>query len=183
MAGIFWVMNAAFPTTAAPVKMTTGTSIKTLLQVATPASTSIQVIEWGISFDGSTVNTPVECELVDTGTVGATSLTAVTPAQFGTPTGEASLCVGGTSATGFNSGSTAEGSITGTRYGDVQLVSPTNQYIKQYPLSQSFVVPVSHYLRIRVTAGTAVNAYAYVVYVELCVYGMPASPDPQAGRG
>ena len=159
-------MNAAFPTTAAPVKMTTGTSIKTLLQVATPSTTSIQVIEWGISFDGSTVNTPVECELVDTGTVGATSLTAVTPAQFGTPTGEASLCVGGTSATGFNSGSTAEGSITGTRYGDVQLVSPTNQYIKQFPLGSYWVVPVSHYLRIRVTAGTAVNAYAYVVYQE-----------------
>ena len=37
MAGIFWVMNAAFPTTAAPVKMATGTSIKTLLQVATPS--------------------------------------------------------------------------------------------------------------------------------------------------
>ena len=95
MAGIFWAMNAAFPTTAAPVKMATGTSIKTLLQVATPSSTSIQVIEWGISFDGTVVNTPVQCELVDTGTVGATSLTAVTPALYGNPTGEVSLCVGG----------------------------------------------------------------------------------------
>ena len=159
-------MNAAFPTTAPPVKMTTGTSTKTLLQIATPSTTSIQVIEWGISFDGTVVNTPVECELIDTETVGATSLTSVTPALYGTPTGEASLCVGGTSATGFNSGSTAEGSITNVRYGDVQLVSPTNQYIKQYPLGEEWVVPVSHYLRIRVTAGTAVNCYAYVIYRE-----------------
>lgn len=166
MAGIFWVMNAAFPTTAAPVKMATGTSIKTLLQVATPSTTSIQVIEWGISFDGTVVNTPVQCELVDTETVGATSLTSVTPALYGTPTGEASLCVGGSSATGFNSGGTAEGSITNTRYGDIQLVSPTNQYVKQYPLGEEWVVPVSHYLRIRVTASTTVNCYAYAIWRE-----------------
>ena len=159
-------MNAAFPTTAAPVKMTTGTSIKTLLQVATPSTTGIQVVEWGISFDGSTVNTPIECELVDTASVGATSLTAVTPALFGNPTGDASLCVGGTSATGFNSGGTSEGSIVATRYGDVQLVSPTNQYIKQFPLGSYFAVAASRYLRIRVTAGTAVNAYAYIVWTE-----------------
>ena len=166
MAGIFWVMNAAFPTTAAPVKMATGTSIKTLLQVATPSTTSIQVIEWGISFDGTVVNTPVQCELVDTETVGATSLTSVTPALYGTPTGEASLCVGGSSATGFNSGGTSEGSITNTRYGDVQLVSPTNQYVKQFPLSQGVTIPASHYLRIRVTAGTTVNAWCYIIWQE-----------------
>ena len=166
MAGLFWAMNAAFPTTAAPVKMATGTSIKTLLQIATPSTTSIQVIEWGISFDSTVVNIPVECELVDTGTVGATSLTAVTPALYGTPAGEASLCVGGSSATGYNSGSTAEGSIISTRYGDIQLISPTNQYVKQYPLGQSFAIPPSHYLRIRVTASNAVNAYCYIIWQE-----------------
>ena len=124
------------------------------------------MIEWGISFDGTVVNTPVECELVDTETVGATSLTSVTPALYGTPTGEASLCVGGSSATGFNSGGTSEGSITNVRYGDVQLISPTNQYVKQFPLGSYFVVPASHYLRIRVTTGTTVNAYCYVIYSE-----------------
>ena len=120
----------------------------------------------GDLLDGEVVPTPIECELVDTETVGATSLTSVTPALYGTPTGEASLCVGGTSATGFNSGSTVEGSITNVRYGDVQLVSPTNQYIKQYPLGSYWVVQPSHYLRIRVTAGTAVNCYAYLVWQE-----------------
>src|SRR5580704_6611957 len=169
MAGIFWVMNAAFPTTAPPAKMATGTSTKTLLQVATPSTTSIQVIEWGISFDGTVVNTPVQCELVDTLAVGATSLTSVTPALYGAPTAEASLCIGGSSATGYNSGASAEGSITNTRYGDIQLISPTNQYVKQFPLGQSFVIPASHYLRIRVTSANAVNAYAYVIWSELCI--------------
>jgi hypothetical protein len=169
VAGIYFAMNAAFPSTAAPVKMATGTSIKTLLQIATPATTSIQVIEWGISFDSTVVNIPVECELVDTFTVGATSLTALTPALYGAPTAEASLCIGGSSATGYNSGASAEGSITNTRYGDIQLISPTNQYVKQFPLGQSFVIPASHYLRIRVTSANAVNAYCYVIWSELCI--------------
>ncbi len=166
MAGLFWVANAAFPTTAAPVKMTTGTSIKTLLQVATPATTSILVTEWGISFDGSAAATPIEVELVDTLAIGAGTLTSVTPCIFSSPNNEASLCVGGTSATGFNSGSSTEGSIVGTRYGDLQLIAPTNQYVKQYPLGREFFVPASHFLRIRVTAGTAVNAYTYINWVE-----------------
>lgn len=166
MAGLFWAMNAAFPTTAAPVKMTTGTAIKTLMQVATPASTSILVVEWGISFDGSASATPIECELVDTETVGATSLTALTPGIYSSPTAEASLCVGGTSATGFNSGTSVEGTTTATRYGDLQLLPPTSAYVKQWPLGREFVVPASHFLRVRVTAAAAVNAYCYVIWQE-----------------
>lgn len=170
MAGLFWAMNAAFPTTAPPTKMTTGTSTKTLMQVTTPATTSIIVVEWGVSFDGSSAATPIQCELVDTGTVAAgaagTGLTALTPSAVGNPSLEASLCVGGTAATGFNSGSSTEGSITSTRYGDLQLVAPTGQYLKQFPLGREFIVPTGHNLRVRVTAGAAVNAYAYIMWVE-----------------
>lgn len=166
MSGLYWAMNAAFPTTAAPVKMTTGTAIKTLLQVATPSNQDIHVVEWGISFDGSSAGTPIECELVDTGTVGAGTLTSLTPALYSPDAQAASLCVGGASATGFNSGSSTEGSTTTTRYGDLQLVAPTNQYVKQWPLGREFYVPVSHFLRVRVTAAAAVNAYTYVVWQE-----------------
>lgn len=166
MAGLFWAMNAAFPTTAAPVKMTTGTAIKTLMQVATPSTTGILVVEWGISFDGSASATPIECELVDTETVGATTLTALTPEPYGSQNQDASLCVGGTSATGFNSGTTVEGTITATRYGDLQLLPPTSPYLKQWPLGREFFVPASHFLRVRVTAAAAVNAYCYVIWQE-----------------
>lgn len=45
--------NGPAPTTASQAAVTTGTAIKTLLQVATPATTNILVFEWGISFDGA----------------------------------------------------------------------------------------------------------------------------------
>jgi uncharacterized protein YaiE (UPF0345 family) len=50
------------------------------------------------------------------------------------------------------------------RSGDYQLVAPTSQYLKQFPLGQEFVVPAAGVLRIRVTAAAAVNAVCYVVF-------------------
>lgn len=49
---------------------------------------------------------------------------------------------------------------------DVQLIAPTSQYVKQFPLGREPEVPVSKFLRVRVTAPAAVNAYAYVIWEE-----------------
>ena len=46
---------------------------------------------------------------------------------------------------------------------DVQFIAPTNQYVKQFPLGREPVVDAVSALRIRVTAGAAVNAYCYVI--------------------
>src|ERR1700733_1285074 len=70
MPNLYQVYNGAMPTTSSAVKVTTGTSIKTMLQIK-PAI-PIEVIEWGVSFDGSAAATPGICELIDTGTVFAT---------------------------------------------------------------------------------------------------------------
>lgn len=159
---LYFAANGASPTTAAQVVVTTGTSIKTLLQVATPSTTNLTVLEWGISFDGSAAATPIKVELLQTDV--AATVTSLTPSLWGDPNAPASLCVGGTSATGYTS--TAEGTITATRMFDVQLIAPTNQYVKQYPLGREPEVPVSKFLRVRVTAGAAVNAYCYVIWEE-----------------
>jgi len=66
----------------------------------------------------------------------------------------------GTAATGYTA--SAEGTITASRVFDAQLVAPTNQYVKQFPLGREPVVNVGTSLRIRVTADAPVNAYAYV---------------------
>lgn len=168
MATLYWAQNAAFPTTLATAKMTTGTAIKTLLQVATPSTQRIKVVEWGISFDGSAAATPIECELIQTDVAAGTSpaLTALTPQPYDDPNAPASLCAGGTAATGFNAGTSSEGTITATRTGDLQLVAPTAQYFKQWPLGREFQVPVSKFLRVRVTAAAAVNAYCYIIWEE-----------------
>jgi hypothetical protein len=159
---LYWAANGANPTTAAQVPVTTGTSIKTLLQVATPSTRMIRVVEWGISFDGSAAATPIRCELIQTDV--AATVTSLTPTPYDDPSAPTSLCIGGTSATGYTA--TAEGSITATRVGDVQFIAPTSQYVKMWPLGREFAVPVSKFLRVRVTAGASVNAYCYIVWTE-----------------
>jgi hypothetical protein len=162
---LYWASNAAMATTAAPTPITTGTSAKTLLQIATPSTRSIKVVEWGVSFDGSTAATPIRCELIQTdvaATVTAHVAAGVQP--YDDPNAPASLMTLGTSATGYTS--TSEGTITATRTADLQLVAPTTLYVKMWPLGREFQVPVSKFLRVRVTAASAVLAYAYVVWEE-----------------
>jgi uncharacterized protein YaiE (UPF0345 family) len=159
--------TGAMPTTAASVKVSTGTVIKTLLQIQTSATRPLLVTEWGISFDGNVANVPIQVELIDTYAIAATVTAHVAAgvqafdALSDTPASTVTL---GTGATGYNA--SAEGTITQTRYGDLQLVAPTNQYVKQFPLGREFYLPVSHNLRVRVTSATSVNAYAYVIWQE-----------------
>lgn len=165
MATLYFAANGAMPTTAALVKVTTSTAIKTMLQIASSATRPLKVVEWGISFDGSAAATPIQCELIQTdvaATVTAHVAAGVQP--YDDPNAPASTVTLGTAATGYTA--SAEGSITTTKYGDLQLVSPTNQYVKQWPLGREFQVPVSKFLRVRVTAAAAVNAYTYIIWEE-----------------
>lgn len=163
---LYQIFNGPSPTTAAQVPVTTGTAIKTLLQVQPSATKSLQIVEWGISFDGSAAATPIKVELLETD-VAATVVAHVT-AGIVKFDGEAlnggdpvtNLIQVGTANTGYTA--SAEGTITTSRMFDAQLVAPTNQYIKQFPLGLEPIVQISKFLRIRVTAGTAVNAYCYV---------------------
>jgi hypothetical protein len=162
MAYAYWIGNGPMPTTAAFASVTTGAAIKTLLQVATPSTNMLRVIEWGISFDGAAAATPIKCELIQTdvaATVTAHVAAGVQP--WSDPNAPAAPFTLGTAATGYTA--TAEGTITATRTGDMQQISPMGNYVKQFPLGREFVVPVSKFLRVRVTAGAAVFAYAYVI--------------------
>lgn len=165
---LYLIPNGPMPTTAAQAVVTTGTAIKTLLQVKASSTVLMKIKEWGISFDGSAAATPIKVELLETGTVAAT-VTAFVAADLvkfdanalsgGDPT--TNLIPVGTSASGYTA--TVEGTITATRMFDAQLVAPTNQYIKQFPLGLEPIVNLASFLRIRVTAAAAVNAYCYVL--------------------
>lgn len=157
------IFNGPMPTTAAQAPVTTGTSIKTLLQLK--PFNQCKIVAWGVSFDGSAAATPIKCELLETGTVFAT-VTASADADCiklnGADQAVASVAglTLGTSATGYTS--TSEGSITTVRMFDAQLVAPTNQYIYQFPLGQEPVLVIGNATRVRVTAGAAVNALCWV---------------------
>lgn len=164
---LYKIFNGPAPTTAAQVPVTTGTSIKTLLQVKASATKPMKVKEWGVSYDGSAAATPIKTELIEADV--AATVTASAAADINKLDGEAlaggdpttNLIPVGTTSTGYTS--TAEGTITSVRELDAQLVAPTNQYVYQFPLGLEPVIQVSKFLRIRVTAGAAVNAYAYVI--------------------
>ena len=155
------------PTTAGPAKVTTGTVIKTLQQLGTAATGALEVIEWGISFDGSAAATPGVCELIDTTAIAAT-VTAYVAADITAVSGAANRLATTIGLTTTTSGYTAtiEGTTTTSRTGDFQLLPPTAPYIKQFPLERGFEVFASELLRVRVTFGTAINAISYIVWQE-----------------
>lgn len=161
---LYTIYNGPMPTTAAQVPVTTGTAIKTMLQLK--PFNRMEIVEWGISFDGSAAATPIKCELLETGTVFGT-VTASADADISKMEGTDQALVSiagltlGTSATGYTC--TSEGSITVVRMFDAQLIAPANQYIKQYPLNRGPKLVIGNACRIRVTAGAAVNAYCYIV--------------------
>src|SRR5258707_514252 len=106
------------PTTAAQAKVTTGTVIKTMLQLSTPSTRQIQLISWGFSCDAPPATTSVgEVELLETdvaATVTAHVAAGVQPLVPGQP---ASLLTLGIANTGYTA--SAEGAITATRVFDV----------------------------------------------------------------
>lgn len=164
--GLYLVANGPFQTTSAFAAVTTSTSIKTLLQVK-PFNLA-KLVEWGISFNGSSAATPGLVELIETDV--AATVTASVDADI-TKLGP---CVGdmavpsiagltlGTSATGYTS--TGEGSITAVRnLAPPQFMAPTSQYQFQWPLGREPVIQIGKFGRIRVTFASAVNAVCYMV--------------------
>lgn len=145
------------------MKVTTGTAIKTMLQVL-HATDDMRVVKWGISFDGSAAATPIEVELCDTGTVAATVTACVANdiTLFSNPGGATSGLTLSTTGTGYTA--TGEGSVVApVRSGATVLIAPTNSYDEWLPLGREFEIPATHCLRIRVTAAAAVNAYCYCI--------------------
>jgi hypothetical protein len=158
--------NGPKVTTAAPVSVTTGVAIKTLMQLSPPSTADITVIEWGISFDGTNpTNTPIKAELIETDVAATvTAYVAADVMPYGRANDVASLLTLGTANSGYTS--TSEGATTASRLLDLQLLPNTNPFWHQFPLGYQPQCRASKFLRVRVTAATAVNAYCYVIWEE-----------------
>lgn len=169
----YQAINAAMATTAATAKVTTGTAIKTMLQIATPATRQLQVISWGFSIDAAPATTSTgTVELIQTD-VGATITqhlaSGIQPLD---PNAPASLVdISTNTKTGYSA--SAEGTITGTRAFDVQLVpgltaggSGIEPYSYQFMPDERPIIGTSKFLRVRATFGAAVNLLCWVVWDE-----------------
>lgn len=164
------VTNGAAPGVAAPIMITTGTAIKTMIQlnaaVATPA---IRFVEWWVEFDGSTAATPIKVELMRHTATGQTTLSAYAAADIAKvndPNASATGVQLGAGQSGF-SNTTAEITPTGTPVSlETHFVPPTSGIYVQFPLGREPEVQVNAYARVRTTAGAAVNCYAGLMWAE-----------------
>src|SRR4051812_33014709 len=85
-------------------------TLKTMLQVVTPSTRPVKLVQWWAEFDSSTANTPIRTEIMRTQASVAASVTSLTPQPYDLNSdAPASLCVGGASSTGYNA--TGEGAF------------------------------------------------------------------------
>lgn len=161
----YLIANGPMQTTAAFAAVASGTAIKTMLQVK--PFVPVWIVEWGISFDGFAAALPGKVELIETdvaATVTASVDNDVT--KYGAVGDGVVASVGAltlsTSATGYTA--SGEGSITAVRNLDAPIfLPPTGPYVKQFPLGERPLIQVAKFGRIRITFGTTVNVYCYMI--------------------
>jgi hypothetical protein len=163
--------NGPAPTTAAQAAVTTGTAIKTMLQIATPSTRQCQIIAWGFTIDDPPGADAV-IELLDVDVAATVTAHVNAGVQALTPGAPVSLMTLGTSATGYTA--TAEGTPTASRVHDVVAPSsvsaeaaPVLTYGYQFMPDERPIIAVSRFLRVRATTPTtAVDMRCWVVWDE-----------------
>lgn len=148
------------PMTGTSTSATSGT-VKTILQLK--AGCNIRVKEWGYIIT-QTPTSPLQVELVDTGSVGAT-VSAGSISNYNYASGPSSQATTGTSATGFNA--SVEGNITSTRLLG-QTMDLSTYFKQQYPLGSEPSIESGNFLRLRATpsTSTASTVLAYLIWEE-----------------
>ena len=163
--------NGPMPTTAAQQAVTTGTAIKTMLQLSTPSTRQIQLISWKFTVDAAPATTGVGVvELLQTDVAATVAAHVAAGVQPLDPNAPPSLLTLGASNTGYTA--SAEGTTTASRVFDVVNVagvsngaSPTT-YGYQFMPDERPLIAVSKFLRVRVTFSAAVNMRCAITWDE-----------------
>jgi hypothetical protein len=161
-----YIAGASHTAAGVVTEVSTLTGLATMLQVATPSTTGIEILGWGISFKGVVAaDIPGMCYLMDCD-VGMSAATSVTPDAFERPLDAVSLCVGGTGATCVSDGAVTEGTITASRLLDAQEVHPQSGYGVWFPADRRPYVAQSRFLRVRVNFAVAISSLPWIAYNE-----------------
>jgi hypothetical protein len=165
MENLFIMANGATTslTTANPTAQTTGTAgtASVLMQLTTPATKQITLVEYGVSLSGA----PAAATLSLRNTSSTATVTAGVATAYSNPGGPASVLTYSTTTCGYTTAATAPTGTVAEIY-DLQLLT-TNTYIKQWPMEREPTVPVSGFLQLVINVPTtAVTAYAYIIWRE-----------------
>jgi hypothetical protein len=160
--------HATGTATSTGTSFTTGS--KVAIQLSTPSTLRIRIIEYGISFDGSAAATPALVELVETNTTSKATVTTLAGLvlSLDNPNAITSRLSFGTTDTGYGAAAIPTQTPNITRYLDgPQYISPTNQFIKQFPLGREPIGTQSAWQQLRVNTSATVNVQAYIMWEEL----------------
>jgi hypothetical protein len=171
MLHVYKAWNSAMVTTASPAAVTTGTTIKTMIQLATPATRLIKILGWGYSCDDPPgADAVFDLIQSDTAaTVTAFSASGVQPVGAGVP---ASLLTLGVSASGFTSSSETAPTVTKTfdvvRMSSVSAeAAPKMTHERWWDWDAAHTVAVSSFVRMRATTPTtAVDLTTWICWSE-----------------
>ncbi len=163
----YLMYNGPMPSTASQAAVASGTAIKTMIQIKPSATKPLKVKKFGISFDGTTANTPGIVEFLED--ANAATVTAFAAADITKYDGEAliggdpttNLIQVGTSASGYTSSN--ENTAAPARMLDAFHLSPTGIYVHEFSLGLEPVVQISKFLKMRVKFGTTVNIICWVL--------------------
>lgn len=167
MAGLFIAYNAPFDATTGVTAGTSyATGAKCAIQLATPSGTQIKVVEYGVSFNGSTAAAPATVTLAQAGTAAtvSTAYSSATLKAIGDNAKSSTLTMGTTSS-GYGNGSVAS-NTTATMF-DAQYVQQTSQFVKQWPLGREPVLLAGSFLQLRVSTSATVSMLGYLVFEEM----------------
>lgn len=140
--------------------ITTGTALKTLLEVISGANVAPTLLQWWCEFNGSSAAAAILTELLRA-TASFTGGNSVTPTLL-QPGRKAvqSTCNSGVAAS-TNTTEGTRGALLEQHY-----IPPTSGIIMQYPLAREPELAVSDRMRISVTAAAAVSATAGMYFSE-----------------
>lgn len=165
----YTVHNGAVPGAAALVQVTTGTAIKTMIQLqANATAPTLRIVEWWTEFNGSAAATPIAVEVLRHTGGPQTTLTTYAAADIAKnndPNAPASTIQLASNASGFGTGATEVAPTTVSNIA-THLVPPTSGIYIQYPLGREPDVQTAQYVRHRTTAGAAVNCVAAITWEE-----------------
>lgn len=164
---VFATFNVAQPAAAGVVPVTSGTALKTMLQIKAPAAAGMVIEAWGFSWD-TAVGASSTVELLTTDVAATvTAHVAAGVLSYGKAAAVSTVQLG-TAATGFTA--SAEGTIAAGKMYDAVMLGPTTAiepYVRVFADRERPYLAANAFLRVRANvATTATNLLCWVRWHE-----------------
>lgn len=164
---IFTAWNmAASTTTNVGAGTSYATGAKCAIQLEVPSTLRVQILEWGVSFDGTTGSANIELVQASAASTMSTAHTTSTVVAQGTDgTATSRLTYGTTADTGYGNGAITTNTTEITF--DKAYIPLTSAYFKMWPLGDQPMSDTTKWVQLRINTTATANGIAYIRFREL----------------